>query len=123
MQDEWSAALIAPHTSKSNYSLNARPPMALALPRQMKRDSARPAGNSISAYLNLALTRKGATAVPGPTPDLPRRPLSCRDRAQRTSNAPLAVILIVPMCLVALIVGVVLRGQDNNILTQVGFWC
>jgi multidrug efflux pump subunit AcrB len=34
---------------------------------------------------------------------------------------PLAVILIVPMCLVASIVGVVLRGFDNNILTQVGF--
>lgn len=34
---------------------------------------------------------------------------------------PLAVILIVPMCLVAAISGVVLRGQDNNILTQVGF--
>ncbi len=34
---------------------------------------------------------------------------------------PLAVILIVPMCLVAAISGVSLRGQDNNILTQVGF--
>ena len=34
---------------------------------------------------------------------------------------PLAVIMIVPMCLVASIIGVVLRGQDNNILTQVGF--
>ena len=34
---------------------------------------------------------------------------------------PLAVILIVPMCLVAAIIGVILRGQDNNILTQVGF--
>jgi multidrug efflux pump subunit AcrB len=34
---------------------------------------------------------------------------------------PFAVILIVPMCLVAAILGVVLRGQDNNILTQVGF--
>ncbi len=34
---------------------------------------------------------------------------------------PLAVIIIVPMCLVAAITGVVLRGQDNNILTQVGF--
>jgi hydrophobe/amphiphile efflux-1 (HAE1) family protein len=34
---------------------------------------------------------------------------------------PLAVIMIVPMCLVASITGVVLRGQDNNILTQVGF--
>jgi hydrophobe/amphiphile efflux-1 (HAE1) family protein len=34
---------------------------------------------------------------------------------------PLAVILIVPMCLIASITGVLLRGQDNNILTQVGF--
>jgi hydrophobe/amphiphile efflux-1 (HAE1) family protein len=34
---------------------------------------------------------------------------------------PLAVILIVPMCLVAAITGVILRGQDNNVLTQVGF--
>ncbi len=34
---------------------------------------------------------------------------------------PLAVILIVPMCLVAAISGVLLRGQENNILTQVGF--
>ena len=31
------------------------------------------------------------------------------------------MILIVPMCLIASIVGVVMRGQDNNILTQVGF--
>jgi len=34
---------------------------------------------------------------------------------------PVAVILIVPMCLIASIAGVILRGQDNNILTQVGF--
>jgi hydrophobe/amphiphile efflux-1 (HAE1) family protein len=34
---------------------------------------------------------------------------------------PLAVIMIVPMCLVAAITGVIVRGQDNNILTQVGF--
>jgi multidrug efflux pump subunit AcrB len=34
---------------------------------------------------------------------------------------PLAVILIVPMCLIASIIGVVIRGQDNNLLTQVGF--
>src|SRR6202166_3951744 len=34
---------------------------------------------------------------------------------------PLAVIMIVPMCLLAAISGVILRGQDNNILTQVGF--
>jgi hydrophobe/amphiphile efflux-1 (HAE1) family protein len=34
---------------------------------------------------------------------------------------PLAVIMIVPMCLVAAITGVIVRGMDNNILTQVGF--
>jgi multidrug efflux pump subunit AcrB len=33
---------------------------------------------------------------------------------------PLAVILIVPMCLLAAMLGVNLRGMDNNILTQVG---
>lgn len=33
---------------------------------------------------------------------------------------PFAVILIVPMCLLAAIVGVNLRGMDNNILTQIG---
>ncbi len=33
---------------------------------------------------------------------------------------PLAVILIVPMCLLAAMVGVNLRGTDNNILTQIG---
>ncbi len=33
---------------------------------------------------------------------------------------PLAVILIVPMCILAAIVGVNIRGMDNNILTQVG---
>ena len=34
---------------------------------------------------------------------------------------PLAVILIVPMCLLAALTGLNLRGIDNNILTQVGF--
>jgi multidrug efflux pump subunit AcrB len=34
---------------------------------------------------------------------------------------PLAVILIVPMCLLAAISGVLLRDMDNNILTQIGF--
>jgi HAE1 family hydrophobic/amphiphilic exporter-1 len=34
---------------------------------------------------------------------------------------PLAVILIVPMCLLAAISGILLRGMDNNILTQIGF--
>jgi hydrophobe/amphiphile efflux-1 (HAE1) family protein len=33
---------------------------------------------------------------------------------------PLAVVLIVPMCLLAAITGVLLRGQDNNLLTQIG---
>jgi multidrug efflux pump len=34
---------------------------------------------------------------------------------------PLAIILIVPMCLLSAIAGVWLRGMDNNILTQIGF--
>ena len=34
---------------------------------------------------------------------------------------PLAIILIVPMCLLSAIGGVWLRGMDNNILTQIGF--
>jgi hydrophobe/amphiphile efflux-1 (HAE1) family protein len=33
---------------------------------------------------------------------------------------PLAVILIVPMCVLAAMTGINLRGMDNNILTQVG---
>ena len=33
---------------------------------------------------------------------------------------PMAVILIVPMCILAALLGVTLRGLDNNILTQVG---
>ncbi|MEM0923372.1 MAG: efflux RND transporter permease subunit, partial [Pseudomonadota bacterium] len=33
---------------------------------------------------------------------------------------PLAVILIVPMCLLAAMTGVLWRGMDNNILTQIG---
>jgi multidrug efflux pump len=36
-------------------------------------------------------------------------------------SMPLAVVLIVPMCLLCAITGVNLRGMDNNILTQVGF--
>ena len=34
---------------------------------------------------------------------------------------PLAVILIVPMCLLFAMVGVWLKGSDNNVLTQIGF--
>jgi len=34
---------------------------------------------------------------------------------------PLSVILIVPMCLLAATIGVLLMGQDINILTQIGF--
>jgi outer membrane protein, multidrug efflux system len=34
---------------------------------------------------------------------------------------PLAIILIVPMCLLSAITGVWLRGMDDNILTQIGF--
>ena len=34
---------------------------------------------------------------------------------------PLAVILIVPMCLLCAIAGVWFRGMENNVLTQIGF--
>jgi multidrug efflux pump len=36
-------------------------------------------------------------------------------------SLPLAIILIVPMCLLAAIGGVWFRGMDNNIFTQIGF--
>jgi multidrug efflux pump len=36
-------------------------------------------------------------------------------------SLPLAVILIVPTCLLAAIAGVYLRGSENNIFTQIGF--
>jgi len=36
-------------------------------------------------------------------------------------SLPLAIILIVPMCLLSAITGVWLRGLDNNIFTQIGF--
>ncbi len=36
-------------------------------------------------------------------------------------SLPLAVILIVPLCLSFALLGVALRGMDNNILTQIGF--
>ena len=34
---------------------------------------------------------------------------------------PMAIVLIVPLCLLFAIVGVSIRGMDNNLLTQVGF--
>jgi len=36
-------------------------------------------------------------------------------------SLPLAIILIVPMCLLFAIAGVWMRGMDNNIFTQIGF--
>ena len=36
-------------------------------------------------------------------------------------SLPMAIILIVPMCLLCAITGVGLRGFDNNIFTQIGF--
>jgi len=36
-------------------------------------------------------------------------------------SLPLAVILVVPMCVLCAITGVAIRGLDNNIFTQVGF--
>lgn len=34
---------------------------------------------------------------------------------------PLSVVLIVPMCLLSAVIGLMLTGMDNNILTQIGF--
>jgi hydrophobe/amphiphile efflux-1 (HAE1) family protein len=34
---------------------------------------------------------------------------------------PFAIILIVPMCILSALAGVLLRGMDNNIFTQIGF--
>lgn len=34
---------------------------------------------------------------------------------------PMAVVLIVPMCLLSAITGIAIAGQDNNILSQIGF--
>ena len=34
---------------------------------------------------------------------------------------PLAIVLIVPLCLLFAIFGVWIRGMDNNLLTQIGF--
>ncbi len=34
---------------------------------------------------------------------------------------PLAIILIVPLCLLFAIIGIWFRGMDNNVLTQIGF--
>jgi len=36
-------------------------------------------------------------------------------------SLPMAIILIVPLCLSAAISGVLIRGMDNNIFTQIGF--
>src|SRR5437660_580782 len=36
-------------------------------------------------------------------------------------SLPLAVILVVPMCLLCALAGVALRGLDNNLFTQIGF--
>ncbi len=33
---------------------------------------------------------------------------------------PLSIILIIPMCLLAAMIGVHVRGMDNNVLTQIG---
>ena len=36
-------------------------------------------------------------------------------------SLPMAVILVVPMCVLCAITGVAVRGMDNNIFTQIGF--
>lgn len=36
-------------------------------------------------------------------------------------SLPFAIVLIVPMCILSALAGVMLRGMDNNIFTQIGF--
>src|SRR5204863_6791875 len=36
-------------------------------------------------------------------------------------SLPLAVILVVPMCVLCALAGVFVRGMDNNLFTQIGF--
>ncbi|MEM7707083.1 MAG: multidrug efflux RND transporter permease subunit [Pseudomonadota bacterium] len=36
-------------------------------------------------------------------------------------SLPLAILLIVPLCILFALLGIALRGMDNNILTQIGF--
>src|SRR5262245_64016642 len=36
-------------------------------------------------------------------------------------SLPLAVILVVPMCILCALAGVFARGMDNNLFTQIGF--
>ena len=38
----------------------------------------------------------------------------------KAGSLPLAIILIVPLGVLAALIGVYLRGLDNNILTQIG---
>ena len=42
-------------------------------------------------------------------------------RCTKAGRSPLAIILIVPMCLLSAIGGVWLRDMDNNVFTQIGF--
>ena len=101
---------------------------ARLLARAGDRDHAEARGGDAARRLRL---RMDDARVPADrAPATPRSSPSCSAvvfvflvlAAQFESlTLPLAVILIVPMCLVASIIGVVLRGQDNNILTQVGF--
>jgi len=42
-------------------------------------------------------------------------------RPVRGLSLPLAVILVVPMCLLSALAGVALRGHGLNIFTQIGF--
>ena len=74
-------------------------------------------------WTEIALQEKvaGNTAISRIQPCCRVRVPACSPRSTRACCLPLAVILIVPMCLFAAISGVLLRGMDNNILTQIGF--
>ena len=61
-------------------------------------------------------------AIPAPSPSRsPWYSFSCfSPPSMKAWSLPLAVILIVPMCLLAAVLGVNVMGLDNNILSQIG---
>ena len=73
-------------------------------------------------WTELAYQEKPGPATPRSTSSSPRSCSCscCWPRMYESWLLPLAVILIVPMCLLAAVTGVLLRGLDNNILVQVG---
>ena len=79
--------------------------------RRVRMDRSHLSGNPRGQHHHLRVPALRAARVPR------------AGRALRELGLPLAIILIVPMCLLFAITGVWLTGGDNNIFTQIGFSC